>query len=423
MREAWIIVRREFVERVKTRAFILSTFLSPLLIVAVIAIPVLVEKASTLERRLALVDEAPAPIGERFVELLTARNDEEDANRYHIEKVEGTFEEQRATLNERSLAEEIDGYIVLPAGVVADNQILYRARNVGAERVVRDIQYAASQAVQTERLAREGLQHADVASLMRRVEIDDASITETGEGRGAQATFMFAYLLAFMIYMMTALYGVGVLRSVLEEKTQRIAEVMVSSVKSSHLMLGKIIGVGGAALLQVGIWAAMLAVFLASSETLEARMGIPPGALAALHVPPGQAALFAVYFVLGFLLFAALFAATGAAISSEQEAQALQFPVMIPLLLPLLLSMHITGDPHSTLSTILGLFPLSAPLAMPMRITAAHVAPLEIAASIVLLVLGLFAVAWFGGKVFRIGILFSGKRPSMGELVRWMREA
>ncbi len=423
MREALIIFLREFNERVRSKAFFWSTVLSPVVMIAMIAIPVIVAKATSVKRHFVLVDEAPPPIGDQFVALFMAHKDPDEGNEYTLERVEATFNEKHDELQARTLNEEIDGYIVLPADVITANQILYRARNVGAESIVKDIRNAATDAVQTERLRQAGLVHADVAQLMRRIEVDDASITATGEGRGAQATFLFAYFLAFLIYIMTAIYGAGVLRSVLEEKTQRIAEVLVSSVKASHLMLGKILGVGSAALLQVLIWAAAMAVFVVFSKTFEESLGVPTGALAAIKVPVGQAVLFGLYFVLGFLLFAALFASVGAAISSEQEAQAMQFPLLIPLFIPLMFSMHITGDPHSILSTVLGLFPLSAPMTMPMRISAAAISPLEIGLSLTFLVLGLLGVAWIGGKVFRIGILSTGKRPSATELWRWLREA
>jgi ABC-2 type transport system permease protein len=251
MREALIVFRREFLERVRSKAFLWSTILSPILMIAMIAIPVIVAKATSVKRHFALVDEAPAPIGDQFADLFTARKEGDEGNQYTLERVHASFEEKHDELQTRTMEEEIDGYIVLPADVIEKNEILYRARNVGAESIVKDIRNAATQAVQTERLRLAGLVHADVAELMRRVEVDDASVTATGEGRGAAATFLFAYLLAFLIYIMTAIYGAGVLRSVLEEKTQRIAEVLVSSVKASHLMLGKILGVGSAALLQM----------------------------------------------------------------------------------------------------------------------------------------------------------------------------
>lgn len=423
MREVLIIVRREFIERVRSRAFILGTLIFPVFMVGIFALPLLSSR-STVHRTLALVDQSPAPVGQRFTELLTAADDSTVANTFTLEPVEGSWPDVRDALAARVNAGEIDGWIVLPADILEDNELIYRAQNVANESVVRDIRNAGSEALQGERLQRAGLRRTDVAALTRRITIDDAAITGTGgEGRGATSTFIFAYILAFAIYFITVFYGVNVLRSVLEEKTSRIAEVMVSTVKASHLMAGKIIGVGSAALFQVGIWAAFIVLVATRSELLTRRFGLPPDAFAALTIPVGDGILFLLYFIFGFLTFAAVFAAVGAAMTSEQEAQSMQLPILLPLFLPLIFSTRIAGEPLSGLSTALGLFPLSAPIAMPMRIAAGQIPGIQIAASLVLLVLGLLAVMWLGGKIYRIGILSTGKRPSLAELARWLREA
>ncbi|MGH7500893.1 MAG: ABC transporter permease [Longimicrobiales bacterium] len=423
MREIMIIIRREFFERVRTRAFLLGTIAFPIFMVAIFVLPRSFG-GGTVERRLALVDEAPPPIGDRFVAALTAVADSGSGNRYTIERVGGRLLDVRDRLNARVLAEEIDGYIALPPGVTEDEPVLYRANNIGSGEVVRDLREAISEAVQAERLREAGLERADVSSLFRRVEIDDASVTESGsDGRNAEATFFFAYIVAFMIYFITVIYGTTVLRNVIEEKTNRIAEVMVSSVRASHLMLGKIVGVGSAALFQVGIWTAAVALIALRSDLIADRTGIPRDAFDAITIPAGQAVLFVLYFVLGFLLFAAVFAAAGAALNSEQESQSIQMPIMIPLFLPLILSFRITEDPNSPLAQALGLFPLTAPITMPIRISAGTIPAWEIAASLGLLVLGLFLTAWIAGKVFRVGILATGSRPSLRDLARWIREA
>jgi ABC-2 type transport system permease protein len=422
MREVMIIVRREFLERVRTRAFLIGTIAFPIFMVAIFVLPQLSDGA--VERDLVLVDEAPAPVGDRFVALLTALADSSSGNTYRIERASGRLVDLRDQLNARVLAEEIDGYVALPPGVIENERVLYRARNVGSGEVVRDLRNAASEAVQTERLRRAGLEQSNVNALFRRVEVDDASVTQTGdEGRGAEATFFYAYIVAFLIYFITVIYGQTVLRNVIEEKTNRIAEVMVSSVRASHLMLGKIVGVGSAALFQVGIWTAAVILVALRSDLIADRFGIPREAFSALTIPPIQAVLFILYFVLGFLLFAAVFAAAGAALTSEQESQSVQMPIMVPLFVPLIFSFRIAADPNSTMARVLGLFPLTAPITMPMRISAGGIPTWEIIASLALLVLGLVFVAWLAGKVFRVGILATGSRPSLRDLARWVREA
>jgi ABC-2 type transport system permease protein len=422
MREVMIIIRREFIERVRSRAFVIGTLLFPVFMIAIFLLPMLSNTGPT-HRTFVVVDNAPAPFGDRFVETLTANNGNEDRNTYDVERTSGDMATLREQLTERTRNEEIDGFILLSADLLETNTVTYRARNVGNQSVLRDIDRAATEVVQTERLRAAGLDRGNVTALTRRINVDEASITDTGEGRGALGTFFFAYILAFLIYFITAFYGMNVLRSVLEEKTSRIAEVMISSVKSSHLMLGKIVGVGSAALLQVAIWAAFIVIAVTRSNTIEARFGVPKEAFAALTIPVGQGILFVVYFILGFLLFAAMFAAVGAAMTSEQEAQSVQLPIMVPLFVPLLLSPAITGEPLSPLATTLGLIPFTAPITMPMRIASAPIPTIQIIGSLASLVVGLLLVAWLAGKIYRIGILSTGKRPSMAELMRWLREA
>jgi ABC-2 type transport system permease protein len=422
VREVLIIIKREFMERVRSRAFLLGTILFPLFMIALFALPILMERGTTAERHFALIDEAPDPIGERFETAITATRP--SGNIYTVERVPGPYDAVRDQLIERVRSEDLDGYLVLTPTIVDDNVLIYRARSVGNENVLGDIRAAASEAVQAERLRLAGLEGVDVVALTRRINVDDAAITETGEeGRGALGTFIFAYVIAILIYMITALYGQGVLRSVLEEKTNRIAEVLVSSVKASNLMMGKIVGVGAAAMLQVAIWVVAIIIIATRSDLIARRIGIPPEAFSALSIPLGQGILFVTYFVLGFLLFASLFAAVGAAITSEQEAQSVAVPVMVPLFLPLILSFQITAEPTSTMATVLGLVPLTSPMTMPMRISAAPIPAIQVAASLVFLVIGLWIMAWIGGKVFRIGILSTGKRPSFRELLLWLREA
>lgn len=171
---------------------------------------------------------------------------------------------------------EIDGYIALPADILESGSIFFRARKGGSFEVIRDLRSAGTRAVQSERLARSGIDASAVAALVAPVTIDEARLTEQGEERGgALSTFVTAYVVAFLIYLMTTLYGVAVMRSVLEEKTNRIAEVLMSTIRASPLMAGKIIGVGSAAVVQVLIWVAITALVVNVSPRLGAGFSLP----------------------------------------------------------------------------------------------------------------------------------------------------
>jgi ABC-2 type transport system permease protein len=286
------------------------------------------------------------------------------------------------------------------------------------------VQRAATQAVQAARLQAAGLDGAQVAGLVKRVEVSTGRITDKGEeGGSATSTFFLGYIVGFLVYLMILLYGMNVLRSVLEEKTNKIAEVIVSSMKASHLMLGKILGVGAVALLQVGIWGAMMGFATSRSDTLTSRFGMPPGALDVVHVPLGTLLAVFGFFVLGFLLYAALYAALGAAVNSEQEAQQFQMAVMMPLIIPMALVFRIVSDPLGPVATVLGLIPFTSPVTMAMRLASAPVPPLQIVASLALLAATVLAVAWVAGKIYRVGILSTGKKPTLKELGQWLRMA
>jgi ABC-2 type transport system permease protein len=423
MRDVLLIIRREFHERVASKAFVAGTLLFPLLMIGLMLLPALVGRSGS-DWHLALVSEAPPEVADAFRASLTSGPATAESHRYTLEPVDVPVSEARERLSARLNAKELDGYVALPADVLESGSIVFRARKGGSFEVIRDLRIAGTRAVQSERLRRSGIDPAAVAALVAPVEIDEARITERGEQRGgAFSTFLTAYIVAFLIYIMTTLYGVAVMRSVLEEKTNRIAEVLMSTIRASSLMAGKIIGVGSAAVVQVFIWAAITAVVVIVSPRLGGGFTLPDAVLEALQVPVGTGVLLFLYFLLGFFLYASVFATVGAAVTSEQEAQSVQFIALIPMIAPMLFLQSILNAPLGPLATALGVIPFTAPITMPMRMAATPVPPLEIAASLAFLALGIAAVAWVAGKVYRVGILSTGKKPTLAELARWVRSA
>lgn len=424
MRETLLIIKREFRERVASKSFLYGTLLFPLLMIALIILPRLVGRGGS-EWHLALVSEAPAGVTEAFELLLTRPPEaEDDANRYRLERVEGPIANVRERLADRLKSEELDGYVAIPADVLQSGSIILRARKGVSFDVVRELRTAGTRAVQTERLRQSGIDASAVAALVAPVKIDEARLTEQGEQRGgALSTFLTAYVVAFLIYIMTTLYGVAVMRSVLEEKTNRIAEVLMSTIRASHLMAGKIVGVGSAAVVQVLIWVAITAVVVKVSPLIGGGFSLPEPVLQALNVAPATGVLLFLYFLLGFFLYASVFAIVGAAVTSEQEAQSVQFLALIPMIAPMLFLETILNAPLGGVAVALGLIPFTSPVTMPMRMASTQVPALEVAVSLALLAAGIVVVAWLAGKVYRVGILSTGKRPSLSELVRWVRSA
>jgi ABC-2 type transport system permease protein len=425
MREILIIIQREFLERVRTRTFVLSTLLLPAMVILAVALPTLMDRGGG-ERTIVVVDEAPGSVGEQVAALLTTPRDDAAATPivYQVERVDGSLAAMREALNARVRGGEIDGYLWLPPGVVADQPAEFRARNVGNFQVNQDLRRALSDAVRAERLRVSGMEIGEILALVRPAEMETARITERGgEGGTASATFGAAYGAGFLAYIFIVIFGQNVMRSVLEEKTNRIVEVLVSSVRATHVMAGKILGVGAVALLQLAIWAVFLVAVLSQARLISERFGVPPEALRALRVEPMVGLALAGFFIGGFLLYAAMFAAVGAAVSTEQEAQQMVMVVLLPLFVPLLFIMPVITDPQGRIAVWLGTIPFTSPMVMPMRMGASDVPVIEIAGSLLLMVVAVVAVTWIAGRIYRVGILSTGKRPSLRELGRWLRTA
>ena len=423
LRDVLLIIRREFKERVASRSFLVVTLIFPTLIAGLIILPRFIGSGGTVWN-LALVSEAPPGVADAFTTALTRPADSSDANTYRLTAVETTVSTAGARLAADLDSKKLDGYIALPADVLQTGKVVFRSRKGASFAVVRDIRIAATRAVQSARLARSGIPPSSVAALIAPVDVDDARLTTEGEqAGGAMSTFITAYAVAFLIYIMTTLYGVAVMRSVLEEKTNRIAEVLMSTIRASHLMAGKIIGVGSAAVAQVLIWVAITTVIVTQSKRFGEGFTLPAPLLQALDVSLPVGLLLFAYFVVGFFLYASVFAMVGAAVTSEQEAQSVQFLALIPLIVPMMFLETILNAPLGGLSTALGILPFTAPVTMPMRLAASPIPPVQIALSLVLLAVGIVVVAWMAGKIYRVGMLSTGKRVSLGELVRWIRAA
>jgi len=424
MSELFTIIRREFVERVRSRSFVISTLLMPLLVVGSYSIPALAGSGGGGSRHIVVVDEAPAGVGATAVALLQAPRADDEATSYTVEHVPGPLDRVRDDLNRRVREDKLDGYLWLPADVVQRGEVTYRARSVSNFTVLGDLRRAASQGVQSVRLRQAGLDASQVAGLVKGVEVKTSRITKGGEeGGSAMGNMVVAYVASFLMYFMLIFYAVNVMRSVLDEKTNRISEVLVSSVRASTLMMGKILGVGSVALFQIALWAATV-VLLASQTTLvEQRYHISPEMMASAHLDPGVALAVVCFFLLGFFLYSAVYAALGAAMSTEQEAQQFQFFVLLPLMAPMFVFTRLASDPTGHLATVMGMIPFTAPITMTIRMAAAPIPPLQMAASLASLLLSIVVVAWIAGKIYRVGILSTGKKPTFPELVRWLRAA
>jgi ABC-2 type transport system permease protein len=226
---------------------------------------------------------------------------------------------------------------------------------------------------------------------------------------------------AMLLYVAIVLYGQIVLRSVAEEKQSRVAEIVLASVPARLLLSGKVLGIGGVALLQLGIWTGALVSLLANRAKLFAMLGLTATSLTLPSVSPSDALLLAGYFVLGYVQYAALFALVGSIASSEQEAQQAQTPVLMLLVSSVALLQTALQDPGGNVTTALSLIPFSAPIMMPLRLGLTEVPSRQLLASIGLLAVSTVVCMLVAGRVYRTGLLMYGKRPTLSEIIRWLR--
>jgi ABC-2 type transport system permease protein len=245
--------------------------------------------------------------------------------------------------------------------------------------------------------------------------------TGTGEGTSGIGAFLIAYILAVILYMVITLYGVAVMRSVVTEKTSRVMELMVAAVKPRALMAGKILGVGGAGLLQVTIWLGMGAVTLAYREEILGTFGASAGGSALPEFALLEIVVVLAYFVVGFFFYSAMYAAVGAMVSSEQDTQQVQMPVTMVMVIGLLCLQVVSNAPRGSASVIMSNVPFWSPMLMPMRYILGGATLGEVAISMAILVVSTLVIVRIAAKIYRVGVLMYGKRPSLRELVRWLR--
>lgn len=415
-RQAYIIGRREFLERVRSKWFAIVTLIGPIGMVAAIVIPAYLSVKSVKEGfTVQLVDKSESDIG-------TMMNVDLDAQGVAF-KIESVPADTPVELLEKRIRDEvIDGYLMLPKDVLTGGTVEYRGDNATNRMVTKGLSSLVDFAVFRTRGRALGLDEPSITGLFQ--EIDFETIQTTGHGKTASGTasFVIGYAVMFVLYISIMLYGVAVLRSVILEKNNRVVEIIVSSIKPMPLMLGKVIGVGCVGLLQLGVWLGMAAVIVTFREEVLGFFGMAgAGAIDLPSLAASDALVIFLYFVFGFYFYAALFAAIGAMVNSEQEAQQAQTPVVLMLMVPVLCVQIVAGDPRGGAAELLTMIPFSSPILMPMRYLLDAASVQEILVSLAILLASLVTAILVAAKVYRVGILSYGKKPSFKEVWRWIR--
>ncbi|RKY83518.1 hypothetical protein DRQ09_09945, partial [candidate division KSB1 bacterium] len=342
-------------------------------------------------------------------------------NKY--DSIDQTVEDIKKSLGKLIEKKSIYGFIIIPKDIFKSNTVEYHARSVSSFIDNERISGAISKVVNKKRLEQEGLDPIKVENLTKRINLKAIKFGAPGETEEKGQTFAITYILVMIIYMSVLLYGIAVQRSVLEEKSSRIVEIIISSVKPFQLMLGKILGVGTVGLTQFIIWGifgiglskySKEIVSFFSKEAAEAMPGM-------ISIPAHIFIFFIVYFILGYFMFACFYAAIGSMVNTEEEAQQLQIPIIGFLVIPILLLMYIINSPDSTVSVVLSLIPFFTPILMFCRICVLTPPALEIAISILILTGTIVLLIWLVSKIYRVGILMYGKKPTFAEVVKWIK--
>ena len=435
MHNIFVIAKREYLERVRSRSFVIMTFLIPLLMFGATAGPTLLMTRTSSAPKHMVVVAADRDIAEMIRSRIEKKQDEQKSEdktdggplqkrnvvpaRFTVEISTNTAESERAALSQKVRDKQLDGFLWATPDAIKAKKIDFVTPEVASFIDNGTIAQSVADALRRSQLKSKGLKDADIEDVLKSIEVEPQSPM----GKNApnpQVMFFATFGLVMVLYMTVLLYGINVMRSILEEKTSRIMEVMLSTASAKEMMAGKILGVGAVGLTQVGIWAL----------TAGAVGGVFGGSLLGGDLLKNVLSVklllaFAAFFLLGYVLYSTLCAAVGSMVNSEQEAQQLQFVVMMPMILAVFVIVNIFQHPSAGLAFWGSMFPFTAPLVMFTRIAMQQPSPgmWEIALSVGLMVATIYGMIVLCGRIYRVGILMYGKKPNLPEILKWIKYA
>ena len=432
-----IIAAREFNERVRKKSFIITTILMPIAFVAMMFVPALMMNLSSDKQKEIIVVDQSGLVGERL------HND----GQMTFVPSDKSFD---ALKEERN---EVFGILVIGEDVATNPSnvqlFTYESSTINIESAITE---QVRSIIEAEKLKQYNIDDLDriLNEIKTPVSLQVKQLDESGEAKDSSAilNIALAYIFGFLIYMFVFLYGNMVMQGVIEEKSSKVMEVMVSSVKPFQLMMGKILGIASVAITQFAIWVVFIIVVGAGAlsllggtevlaaaaqagtgmDTMMASMGgisLDKDTVALINTVTDPAYLvrilggFLIYFVGGYLLYAAMFAAVGSAVDNEKDTNNLQLPITIPLILALFVMMNAMQEPNGPLAVWFSMIPFTSPIVMMVRLP--YGVPEGFWISVVLLYATFLATVWLAGKIYRVGVFMYGKKPTFGELLKWIR--
>jgi ABC-2 type transport system permease protein len=414
MKKALAVARWEYIEKIKSKAFIIGLFLTPIIMLGMAVLPTLfVSQEDTETKTIGLIDrtgDLAAPFAERMQKRYTLGNGRPNYIVYPIAVGSATsLVQDVAEANAKVVSGEIEGYCMILGEGRADSVVEYRSKSVGDFQVGLRIEEILRGLLEEKRISALGLDPGVLKIVNAPLSVKTVKLSNTGEEEeaGFLRVFFTAYGFCMILLFLIATSGQMLVRSVIEEKANRIVEVLVSSCSPTELMAGKVIGLSGLGFTQMAFWVVI-------GVAVSVQFGIS-------LIEPVQALLLIVYFVLGYLFYAAVFIGAGSPLTTEQEAQQVNSYLILLLIVPVVLAFPAMKSPDAIWLKVLSFVPLLTPSMMALRIPIQMPSLWEILATMVTMVGAIYICMVAAGRIFRIGVLSTGKSPKLKEIIRWAR--
>lgn len=415
MKKALVVARWEYLEKIRSKAFLISLILMPILMIAFGVLPSLLAARPDTESRLIGVIDYSEEIFEHLAKEMEERyklpNGEPN---YLLRRINIDGENDTALVKEKAIEmiinDELEGLLVIPKTIESDTVVDYRSTSVGNFRLTERLSKTLQDVLVEKKLRQKGLDPVLIKELTVPIELNLIKLSQTGEEEkaGFAEVFISSYIFLMMLLFLILTSGQLLVRSVIEEKSNRLVEVLMSSCSAQDLMIGKILGLSGLGFTQVAVWGIIGLV-------VSLKAGV-------FWVSLSSVLLLLLYFIFGWLLYAAIFVAAGSPISTEQEAQHVTTYLSLLLVLPIIITIPVMQDPNALYVKVLTMIPLLTPTMMSLRIPIQMPSVPEIVISLILLIASAIGMMWAAGKIFRTAMLAYGKRPSIQELIHILRK-
>jgi ABC-2 type transport system permease protein len=422
--KVFIVLKHEFIQKVRAKSFIILTLLGPVLLVLIFGLPILFGSINSGGTRTIAVIDHSGKIYPAMVAIQDSSSGKSSDKKLHFQHVMVGTNEQQLTDSLRRLVidKSLSGYLVIPAAALDTEakpvSSSLHLSNPNDMEIVQTIRQAYESAVTNEKLHALGYDPKVYENVKNSASIEAYKVEGQSETKASAGSYVAGYVTGFLLYMAMLLYGLTIMRSVIEEKSSRIMEIVASSVDPMDLLVGKVLGVGLAGLVQMSVWALILA--LTASVGLSSLSAMAGGGLE-MQFSPFIFIYFVMYFIFGYLLYATLYAAIGATAEQESDVQQISMPITFLIIIPFITLSTVIQSPSSTTSVILSLVPFFSPILMMGRIFSETPPAWQIALSFVLMALTFLGVLWVGARIYRVGILMYGKKFSLPEILRWLK--